>query len=63
MAGYAYILTHPGMPCIFWDHLFQFKDQISQLIQLRSRTGTNADSPIKIVAAEDDLYVAYIGSR
>eukprot|EP00884_Botryococcus_braunii_P017321 jgi/Botrbrau1/4272/Bobra.0390s0012.1 len=20
--GYAYILTHPGIPCIFWDHLF-----------------------------------------
>ncbi len=20
--GYAYILTHPGTPCIFWDHMF-----------------------------------------
>ena len=19
--GYAYILTHPGTPCVFWDHL------------------------------------------
>lgn len=23
MQGYVYILTHPGTPCIFYDHLFQ----------------------------------------
>ena len=22
MQGYAYIMTHPGTPTIFWDHLF-----------------------------------------
>lgn len=22
MQGYAYILTHPGTPCIFYDHLW-----------------------------------------
>lgn len=21
--GYAYIITHPGTPCIFYDHLYQ----------------------------------------
>jgi hypothetical protein len=21
--GYAYILTHPGTPCVFYDHLYQ----------------------------------------
>jgi alpha-amylase len=20
--GYAYILTHPGTPCVFYDHLY-----------------------------------------
>ena len=20
MVGYAYILTHPGIPCLFWPH-------------------------------------------
>lgn len=24
MVGYAYIMTHPGIPCIFWDHLVRF---------------------------------------
>ena len=23
LVGYAYLFTHPGMPCVFWDHLFQ----------------------------------------
>ncbi len=22
--GYAYILTHPGMPCIMWEHYFDY---------------------------------------
>jgi len=22
MLGYAYILTHPGIPCLFWEHSF-----------------------------------------
>lgn len=25
MVGYAYILTHPGIPSIFWDHLCDSK--------------------------------------
>lgn len=24
--GYAYILTHPGMPCIFYDHMYTWGD-------------------------------------
>jgi hypothetical protein len=23
--GYAYIITHPGTPCVFWDHLYQVR--------------------------------------
>jgi hypothetical protein len=22
MQGYVYILTHPGIPCVFWRHFF-----------------------------------------
>lgn len=39
--GYAYILTHPGMPCIFWDHFFEWgdilKNEITSLLQVRVR--------------------------
>ena len=24
--GYAYILTHPGMPCLFWPHAVRMPD-------------------------------------
>jgi len=37
--GYAYILTHPGMPCIFYDHFFEWGDtlrsEIMMLLQVR----------------------------
>lgn len=34
MLGYAFILTHPGIPCVFYDHMFGWglHDQISQLV-------------------------------
>jgi alpha-amylase len=31
--GYAYILTHPGMPCIFYDHYFEWGDTLKNEIQ------------------------------
>jgi len=31
-AGYAYILTHPGVPCVFWEHLFENGEPLSQQI-------------------------------
>ncbi|XP_008808382.2 alpha-amylase 3, chloroplastic isoform X2 [Phoenix dactylifera] len=36
MQGYAYILTHPGTPAVFYDHIFSHHQQeISRLISLR----------------------------
>ena len=36
--GYAYILTHPGIPCVLWENYFDDgkKDIIDKLIKLRS---------------------------
>ncbi|KAF5808746.1 putative alpha-amylase [Helianthus annuus] len=41
MQGYAYILTHPGMPVIFYDHFYDFglRDVITGLIEVRKRPG------------------------
>ncbi len=51
LAGYAYLLTHPGKPTtVFWSHFFdygldQFRQSyqgvISQLIVIRRRSGIN----------------------
>ncbi|NLH39340.1 MAG: alpha-amylase [Elusimicrobia bacterium] len=64
LMGYAYILTHPGVPCVFWPHFFDwgkdYQNAIIKLVQLRKKAGISSTSPIKIVAAQNELYVAVI---
>ncbi|KAJ8541093.1 hypothetical protein K7X08_001909 [Anisodus acutangulus] len=62
MQGYAYILTHPGIPSVFYDHFFNWglKDGISALISVRKRNGISATSNVRIMASDSDLYVAMI---
>jgi hypothetical protein len=31
LEGYAYYLTHPGIPCIYWDHLWRDFDEIRRV--------------------------------
>lgn len=59
------MLTHPGVPCIFWEHAFQWKllEPISELVANRKRAAVKADSTLTILAAEHDLYVASIDDR
>ncbi|XP_031128289.1 alpha-amylase-like [Ipomoea triloba] len=63
--GYAYILTHPGVPCVFYDHFFDWglKDEISKLTSIRSRNGISETSNVEILAADPDAYVAKIDDK
>ncbi|XP_071707052.1 probable alpha-amylase 2 [Rutidosis leptorrhynchoides] len=63
MQGYAYILTHPGTPVVFYDHFYDFglHDVITELIDARKRAGIHCRSPVKIYHANNDGYVAQIG--
>ncbi|KAI3688989.1 hypothetical protein L2E82_46935 [Cichorium intybus] len=65
MLGYVYILTHPGIPSIFYDHFFNWglKDQIIKVSAVRARNGISATSQVKILAYEADLYVAEIDEK
>ncbi|KAI3686818.1 hypothetical protein L1987_80507 [Smallanthus sonchifolius] len=65
MQGYAYILTHPGIPSLFYDHFFDWglKDELTKLSGVRTRNGITATSQVKILAYEADLYVAAIDER
>lgn len=65
MQGYAYILTHPGTPSIFYDHFFDWglKDEITKLTAIRLRNGINMKSSVNILAADADLYVAEIDNK
>ncbi|THF98260.1 hypothetical protein TEA_005527 [Camellia sinensis var. sinensis] len=64
MQGYAYILTHPGTPAVFYDHIFShMKSEISELISLRNRNKIHCRSTIKITKAERDVYAAVIEQK
>lgn len=65
MQGYAYILTHPGNPCIFYDHFFDWglKEQIAALVAVRQRNGVTATSSLKIMLHDADAYVAEIDGK
>ncbi|XVF85996.1 hypothetical protein PTKIN_Ptkin17bG0165500 [Pterospermum kingtungense] len=64
MQGYAYILTHPGTPAVFYDHLFShYRSEIANLISVRNRNKINCRSTVKIVKAERDVYAAIIDDK
>ncbi|WPT13856.1 Alpha-amylase isozyme 3A [Picochlorum sp. SENEW3] len=66
MQGYAYILTHPGIPCIFWEHLMESSEMgksLCRLAMLRKSSGIKATSELEILAAEKDMYVARIDGK
>ncbi|KAK1407611.1 hypothetical protein QVD17_39231 [Tagetes erecta] len=65
MQGYAYILTHPGIPSLFYDHFFDWglKDELTKLTRVRARNGISSTSQVRILAYEAELYVAVIDER
>jgi alpha-amylase len=65
--GYAYLLTHPGVPCVFWSHFFDWGEParwlIRRLIGLRRQAGIHAGSRVEIVEARPGLYAAFVEGR
>ncbi len=60
--GYAYILSHPGIPCIFWNHMIADggKGKIARLMDLRRRAGIRADAKMSVMECDDSIYVAKV---
>lgn len=63
--GYAYLLTHPGIPCVFWKNIYDsgsfYENQIKQLIEIRKQYQIHSESKLYIAAAQQGLvYAAYI---
>eukprot|EP00850_Spirogloea_muscicola_P007965 SM000041S15524 [mRNA] locus=s41:621857:624986:+ [translate_table: standard] len=65
--GYTYILTHPGLPTVFYDHVFCWGDELrrvlTDLIALRRKAGIHSRSSIRIAEASNDRYCAQVGDR
>jgi alpha-amylase len=64
LIGYAYILTHPGIPCVFWPHFFDwgqsYRSSIQALINIRKKAGVHSTSRMGILAATNELYAAVV---
>ena len=52
--AYAYILSMPGVPCVFWPHWKHYQTEISQFIQIRKLAGIHSES-----AVTDESYAQY----
>mmetsp|Transcript_14347 Transcript_14347/g.38439 ORF Transcript_14347/g.38439 Transcript_14347/m.38439 type:complete len:543 (+) Transcript_14347:41-1669(+) len=62
MQGYAYILTHPGMPTVFFNHVFNWKlhEQLKTLIAIRKEMEINVKPVVKIEKADNTMYIARV---
>ncbi len=67
LGAYAYILTHPGIPTIFWDHFYawgsEHHDTIQKLAQLRHELRLNRASQLEILVAEQGRYVGRVDDK
>ena len=56
--AYVYILTHPGIPCVFWEH--KNYNIVHKLIEIRNTYDIQEDSELKILSASYNVYHATI---
>lgn len=62
MQGYAYILSHPGIPTVYYPHIYNWnlKTSIAALMKARKTAGVHSTSPVAIQQATQGLYAAII---
>ncbi|MEM6328430.1 MAG: alpha-amylase C-terminal beta-sheet domain-containing protein [Bacteroidota bacterium] len=62
--GYAYLLTHPGTPTVYWPHLFgteaEMRETLTTLLRLRREQGITSRSTVQVQMARDEVYAAVI---
>jgi glucan 1,4-alpha-maltotetraohydrolase len=63
--AYAYILSGPGTPAVYWPHMYDWGlgDYIRQLIQIRRGAGVRADSAIRFHTNYSGLVATVDGSQ
>ncbi len=65
MQGYAYILTHPGIPTVYYPHVYDWnlRSAIKTLISLRKEKGIRSTASVAIQRADQGLYAAIINGN
>ena len=70
-AGHAYLLTHPGTPCVFYDHWAATSasggsgvgDSVRALLKARVDNGLNCRSKVVIRKAVGNVYDATLDDK
>lgn len=64
LAANAFVLTHPGIPCIFYPHWRDYKSDIKKLIDIRKMVGISSQSTVEVKESAGDIYVGEVfGTR
>ena len=42
----AYMLSMPGVPCVFWPHWVTYKEELKKMINARYKTGVHSESSV-----------------
>jgi alpha-amylase len=60
LAAYAFILSSPGIPCVWMNHWndTNYKTKINELIEARKLAGLHSESNVTVNESAKDLYVA-----
>lgn len=59
MQCYAFLLSMPGVPLVFWPHWVTFKDDLKKMINVRYKTGVHSESAVSDEAG-DGYYKATV---
>lgn len=46
LQAYAYLMSMPGVPCVFYPHWSAYKQEINELIAARKRAGIHSESQV-----------------
>ena len=63
MQCYAYLLSMPGVPLVFWPHWVTFKEQLKPLINARYKTGVHSESAVSDEAATNYYKATITGTN
>ena len=59
----AYILSLPGVPCVFYPHWIKYKSEIKKMIDARRAVGVHSESTVEEDAAKDWYRATVYGKR
>lgn len=63
LAANAFILSSPGIPCVWLSHWKTYKDQIKQMIAARKAAGIHSESAVTVSQSSSNLYVATVTGK